>query len=201
MASASLSFSEIGQQGPRSVECDDKHVVQAPTPTGDECHGDARSAKCARLVERARNVGKNYKGTRPSLPPTQSQLETLRWLASNIIERGCSPSNRETMVHFGLRSSYAVFCRLTWLAIKGLIELGPKQTGRTVTITERGWELLGGRERFAEARVKPSALPATGFVMPPSMKCKGCGRVFFGDSWRAHRRCSPDDIAAIQLGK
>ena len=73
-----------------------------------------------------------------SLTPTQ--LETLRWIAGYIAERGYSPSFGDLKKAFDVQTS-AIFDRLGILARKGMIERAPK-IARSIRLTPLGTKTL-----------------------------------------------------------
>jgi SOS-response transcriptional repressor LexA len=75
-------------------------------------------------------------------PPTDRQLEILRYVADRIVARVLSPTLREIGAHFGIRSSNGINEHLIRLEKKGLITRDATLS-RALHITPQGWGTLG----------------------------------------------------------
>lgn len=75
---------------------------------------------------------------------TDIQRDTLRFVYWFRHEKGFSPTLRELVRAFGLKSTNAAHDRLKWLEKQGMVTHIPK-AARTLTVTERGLQALGQR--------------------------------------------------------
>lgn len=130
--------------------------------------------------------------------PTGRQLQILAWCALQVDTRGVFPTHLEICARFGFRSSHAAHDTLRRIERHGLIARGDKFKARVTTITPLGRGFVGGSVSFVGTSAGPG--PLSGFVDPASFRCPSCSRVFFGTSFRQHKECAPEDIAATLLG-
>lgn len=90
----------------------------------------------------------------------KTQLETLRVIQDYRDQHAFSPTIREMMVPLGIRSTYAMHCRLHWLEVRGLVDRGADGKQRQTRLTAAGLAAIGrvdklGLETFAaEERIE-----------------------------------------------
>lgn len=76
-------------------------------------------------------------------PPTQRQLELMRYVAEYLRDRGYAPSYREIGEHMGILSTNGIHDHLRALQRKGLLYLRMVNQKRALSLTPSGWAAVG----------------------------------------------------------